>query len=273
MPEGAAARGSQVTSAQMLDRMKARLVSRWGQSTDKPEQAAPTYSHHLSESEARIVEEVRPFTLTGVDRVLATLDAVRYVVRRDVPGALVECGVWKGGSILAMIRVLQELGVDDRDIYLYDTFSGMTEPSELDTTQYGEPAAAEWGRSTSEGRTPWSWAFDEEAVSLESVRGLLLATGYPSHRLHFVVGDVEETLPQDPPPCVAVLRLDTDWYESTRAELFHLYPRLSPGGVLIIDDYGHWEGARRSVDEYFGGQASPILLGRIDYTGRMGIKW
>lgn len=257
----------------MLARIRARLNPARGSSSDSPSQLATPYAHQLSESEARIVEEVKPFTLTGVDRILATLDAVGYVARRGVPGALVECGVWKGGSVLAMIRALQEVGADDRDIYLYDTFSGMTEPSELDTTQYGEPAAAEWRRSASEGRVPWSWAFGEDAVSLESVRRLLLATGYPADRLHFVVGDVEETLPRDPPPSIAVLRLDTDWYESTRAELVHLYPRLSPGGVLIIDDYGHWEGARRSVDEYFGGQASPILLGRIDYTGRMGIKW
>lgn len=257
----------------MLARLRARLNPVKGSSSDDPTQPTTPYSHQLSDSEARIVEEVKPFTLTGVDRILATLDAVRYVARRGVPGALVECGVWKGGSVLAMIRALQDVGVTDRDIYLYDTFSGMTEPSELDTTRYGEPAAAEWERSTSEGRVPWSWAFDEDAVSLESVQKLLFATGYPSERLHFVVGAVEETLPQDPPASIAVLRLDTDWYESTRAELLHLYPRLSQGGVLIIDDYGHWEGARRSVDEYFGGQTSPILLGRIDYTGRMGIKW
>lgn len=258
----------------MLDRIRDMLLPRGRSSTsDPPGQSATTYSHELSDSEARTIEEVAPFTLTGVDRTLATMDAVRYVAGRGVPGALVECGVWKGGSILAMIRTLQDLGVSDRDIYLYDTFSGMTEPSELDTTKYGEPASAEWDRSTSEGRVPWEWAFGENAVSLDSVQKLLFATGYPPERLHFVVGDVEETLPGNLPASVAVLRLDTDWYESTRAELSHLYPRVSTGGVLIIDDYGHWEGARRSVDEYFGGQASPILLGRIDYTGRMGIKW
>lgn len=240
---------------------------------DHADDTGTEYSHQLSDREARIVAEVKPFTLTGGDRILATLDAVRYVVQRRVPGALVECGVWKGGSILAMVRTLQDLGVDDRDIYLYDTFSGMTQPSELDTTQFGEPATAEWDRSTSEGRVPWGWAFGEDAASLESVQKLLDATGYPPERLHFVVGDVQETLPENLPTSIAVLRLDTDWYESTRAELSYLYPRLSSGGVLIIDDYGHWEGARRAVDEYFGGQASPILLGRIDYTGRMGIKW
>ena len=95
------------------------------------------------------------------------------------------------------------------------------------------------------------------------------ATGYPAERLHFVEGKVEDTIPEQAPERIALLRLDTDWYESTRHELEHLYPRLSPGGVLIIDDYGHWEGARQAVDEYFKGE---VYLHRIDYTGRLAIK-
>jgi hypothetical protein len=100
----------------------------------------------------------------------------------------------------------------------------------------------------------------------------VLATGYPADKLHFVRGPVEQTLPHNAPAELALLRLDTDWYESTRHELEHLYPRVSDGGVLIIDDYGHWEGARRAVDEYFERQAKPLLLNRIDYTGRVAIK-
>jgi O-methyltransferase len=83
---------------------------------------------------------------------------------------------------------------------------------------------------------------------------------------------VERTLPDRAPAEIALLRLDTDWYESTRHELVHLYPRLSAGGVLIVDDYGHWAGAKRAVDEYLGEQAEPLLLHRIDYTGRIAIK-
>jgi hypothetical protein len=109
--------------------------------------------------------------------------------------------------------------------------------------------------------------FNEEAV-----RSLLLRTGYPHQQLHFVRGPVEETLPGAAPGQLALLRLDTDWYESTRHELIHLFPRLRAGGVLIIDDYGHWRGARQAVDEYFESEHPPLLLGRIDYTGRMAIK-
>lgn len=91
--------------------------------------------------------------------------------------------------------------------------------------------------------------------------------------LEFVIGPVEETLITKVPERIALLRLDTDWYESTRAELEYLYPRLVVGGVLIVDDYGHWKGARKAVDEYFAalGNDAP-LLNRLDYTGRMAVR-
>ena len=101
---------------------------------------------------------------------------------------------------------------------------------------------------------------------------VLTDTGYPDHRCHFVVGKVEETLVDSRPKQIALLRLDTDWYESTRCELEYLFPLLSPGGVLIIDDYGHWEGCRRAVDEYFQKNRITMLLNRIDYTGRIGVN-
>ena len=74
------------------------------------------------------------------------------------------------------------------------------------------------------------------------------------------------------PSGIALLRLDTDWYESTKHELEHLYPLLVSGGVIIIDDYGHWKGAKKAVDEYIKDNNLPLLLNRIDYTGRIGIK-
>lgn len=83
---------------------------------------------------------------------------------------------------------------------------------------------------------------------------------------------MERTIPAGAPGEIAILRLDTDWYESTRHELEHLYPRLSPGGILIIDDYGHWRGSRKATDEYIEKHAAALFLGRIDYTGRIAVK-
>jgi O-methyltransferase len=226
----------------------------------------------VSAADRQIIERVRPYTLTTEPRVLALIEAVRYCVRRQVPGAFVECGVWRGGSVLAMVLALQQAGVDDRDIYLYDTFEGMPEPGEEDTSAFDRAALETWRDSSRGDARPWGELFDPADVSEEAVRTLLGSAGYPPSRLHFVRGRVEETLPERAPRAVSLLRLDTDWYASTRHELVHLYPRLSLGGVLIIDDYGHWDGARRAVDEYFETTADPLLLHRIDYTGRIAVR-
>jgi hypothetical protein len=226
----------------------------------------------LAQWERLIVEEALPHTITGVQRIVATIDAVAYVLRRDIPGALVECGVWKGGSVLAMIRTLQSKGIADRDIYLFDTFEGMTRPTERDTSPYDAPALQIWTSDERE-RTPlWNWMFSPDVFNIDTVRSLILGTGYPENHIHFVKGRVEDTLPEAAPPSIALLRLDTDWYDSTWHELVHLYSRVSDGGVLIIDDYGHWDGCRAAVDQYFQEVAAPIFLSRIDYTGRVGVK-
>ncbi|HUP91351.1 MAG TPA: TylF/MycF/NovP-related O-methyltransferase [Solimonas sp.] len=220
-----------------------------------------------------IADRVRMHTMSGPFRVHALLDAVGYVVARDIPGAFVECGVWRGGSVLAMLLKLQQLGVTDRDVYLYDTFEGMTTPTAEDTSAFEPPAAQTFGQAASEGKRGWDHLFNETMFTEQIVRDTLLASGYPAARLHFIKGPVEQTLPGTIPERIALLRLDTDWYESTRHELEHLYPRLSAAGVLLIDDYGHWEGCRKAVEEYFApGRAQRPLFARIDYSACIAIK-
>jgi O-methyltransferase len=225
----------------------------------------------VDERDRPIVERAFPYTMTGALRLEATVQATRYCVQRGIPGALCECGVWRGGSVLAMVLTLQELGVDDRDVYLFDTFEGMTEPTEHDV-HAGVAAVDVWRAARERGERAWEGMFGAEVFDEESVRATVLSSGYPEERVHLVKGPVEETIPAHAPPALALLRLDTDWYESTRHELEHLYPRLADGGVLLIDDYGHWEGARRAVDEYFSERAEPLLLSRVDYTGRAAVK-
>ena len=222
-----------------------------------------------SPEDRAILERALPFTMTGPARLQALVDAVRHCVERDVPGDFAECGVWRGGSVLAMLLTLLDMGVTDRDVHLFDTFEGMTAPTEHDVSPLDPPATETWERARAGGERAWGELFAPEAVNLAAVRRTVLDTGYPADRVHFVEGPVEETLPRHAPARLSLLRLDTDWYESTRAEMEHLYPRLARGGVLIVDDYGHWEGARRAVDEYFA--SSPLLLNRIDYTGRIAI--
>lgn len=237
--------------------------------------AAPQFEspEDISAADRAIISQVRPYTMTSELRIEAVTQATRYCIRAGIPGAFAECGVWRGGSVMAMLLVLLEQGVTDRDVYLYDTFGGMTVPTDDDTSAFEEPALVTWKRSDSQGEQAWSKLFNSEIFNLNDVRSALLQTGYPEARLHFVKGPVEETIPGTLPERMALLRLDTDWYESTRHELQHLYPRLEQGGVLIIDDYGHWQGCRKAVDEYFAVDGiKPILLQRIDYTGRIAVK-
>lgn len=237
--------------------------------------ADPAVRYQLppSAEEQAILARARPLTMTSEARLLAVIDAVTHLVRRDIPGALVECGVWKGGSVVAMLMRLLQLGVTDREVYLYDTFEGMTAPTAADTSAFEAPALTTWNQALAAGRRAWQQLFAESSFSEAGVREALTATGYPMARVHLVRGPVELTLPAQAPGPIALLRLDTDWYESTRHELEQLYPALSAGGVLIVDDYGHWEGCRRAVDEYFARPGmAPLLLQRTDYTGRMAVK-
>lgn len=219
----------------------------------------------VSNNDMAIMMRVRPFTMTSDERILALIDAVRYLVRYGIPGAIVECGVWKGGSSMAAALTLLESRDLTRELYLYDTFEGMTAPTSADRS-YDGVLAEDQLREAARGTGVWCQA------GLDEVRGNLASTTYPLEKMHFVRGPVEETIPRVLPELIGLLRLDTDWYESTRHELTHLFPRLVTGGVLIIDDYGHWEGARRATDEYFASLGCRIFFHRLDYTGRIAVK-
>lgn len=220
----------------------------------------------FSASDVEILQLVSSYTLTSMERIYALCRAVEYVIEHDVPGDIVECGVWRGGSMMAVARTLIRLGAAPRRLHLFDTFDGMSAPTDMDTSFTGESAqsllAAE-DRSSSD-----IWA----CCPLDAVKQAMGSVGYDERHIVYVQGKVEDTLPMNAPEQISLLRLDTDWYESTRHELECLFPRLAVGGVLIIDDYGHWKGARRAVDEYFERHHTRILLNRIDYTGRIAVK-
>ena len=221
------------------------------------------YPPDFRADETGIIDQVRPYTMTSVERIYALIQAVRYVHSNNITGAIVECGVWKGGSMAAVARTLLQSQDVNRDLYLFDTFAGMSEPTSKDLDYMGKQATEVLVEA------PGVKCAD---APLESVMKLLHETGYPKERMHFVPGKVEETIPAAAPDSIALLRLDTDWYESTKHELIHLFPRLSSRGVIIIDDYGHWRGSRQACDEYFSEHRIPILLNRIDYTGRIALK-
>jgi O-methyltransferase len=210
----------------------------------------------------RTFAAVTRYTMTGIERVQALVNASRYVVAANIQGAIVECGVWKGGSMMAVARTLLECGASDRELWLFDTFSGLTEPTNLDASAGGLTARSYLDRARNLTGAELETHLCIAAV--ETVRANLEATGYPAACLHFVVGDVLDTLPEKALGSIAVLRLDTDWYESTRHELDHLFAKMSPGGVLICDDYNFWMGHRKAIDDYFADLGEPLLMCRID---------
>ena len=240
-------------------RQEQTRAERWARGDDLP-------AYYDDVTRGRIAR-VRPRTMTAHAKLDALIEATRYVVRQRIPGEVVECGVWRGGSMQAVALTLLELDETTRELHLFDTFEGMPPPSDEDTrTEHGETVAAAdlLAASPRESRM---WA----VADLDDVRAGMAETGYPAERICYHPGLVEETTPGEAPETIALLRLDTDWYESTRHELDHLYDRLSPGGVLIIDDYRDWDGARKAVDEWLARTGEPLLLAPMA-SGRIAVK-
>lgn len=220
----------------------------------------------FGENFMKIHERIGAFTMTSIERQFALYQAVNYISTAGIEGDVVECGVWRGGSTMLCALTLAAAKDTGRTLYLYDTFAGMSEPTKEDVNLRGFAAVTKWRLLAKDSHNAWDYA------PLGEVQTNLRSTEYPEDRCVFVAGKVEDTIPATKPAKIALLRLDTDWYESTKHELEHLFPLLVPGGVLIIDDYGHWQGARQAVDEYFASRRIPILLNRIDYTGRLAVK-
>jgi hypothetical protein len=209
-----------------------------------------------------LYERFREFSMTSIERMYALYQATKHILDNQIGGDIVECGVWRGGSMMMCAAMLAERSHHGRKIYLYDTFAGMTEPGEKDIDYSGDSAKTKWWNNEA-----WKWT----CVSQAAVRTNFRNQNLDSDALVFVEGNVMETIPAKIPQCTALLHLDTDWYDSTRHELIHLFPSISHGGVIIIDDYGHFRGAREAVDDYIRFHGVKILLSRIDYTGRLGV--
>lgn len=249
--------------------LASRFLQKFGYTVSKKETDMRNLYPDIKDSNFwEIFECCQPFTMTSVDRMFSLYTAVNYIIDNNISGHFAECGVWRGGSSMMIASTLLKRGVSNKKIFLYDTFEGMSAPTNNDVDVVGNDAASllKINENTREGNI-WCLA------DLNDVQSNMTLTGYPSSNITYVKGKVEDTIPSSSPDGdIALLRLDTDWYESTKHELIHLYPQLVKNGVLIIDDYGHWEGCKKAVDEYFQLNKLNMLLNRIDYTGRIAIK-
>lgn len=216
-----------------------------------------------------LIHQVNPHTLTfatGVEAPWALYQSIEYIVRHNIPGDIVECGVWSGGSMLLAAHALQHFGDTSRRIWLYDTFAGVPKPDAMDRRWDGVAVLPTWEYHERNG-SRWGYGGTQEHV-----RNVMRSSGYPEDRLVFVEGMVEDTLPAMRPETIGLLRLDTDLFRSTYHELAHLYPLLSVGGVLIIDDYGGFQGVQIAVDRYFEEMQRPTFLSRISAGARLVVK-
>jgi O-methyltransferase len=245
-------------------KVAAILAEKFGYALNRREPAGVPVEFDAQDQEITDFVFKNKLTMVSRERLISTLMACRHVCSSNVPGDFVECGVWRGGNSLVAADIFARHS-PSKKVYLFDTFAGMTAPSKADVSIEGQNAGAQFEQYESSG-IGWCEA------SLEDVRDAFQRRALQS-RAVFVQGDVLQTLtnPANLPETISVLRLDTDWYESTKQELEVLYPRLQPGGVLIVDDYGHWGGAKQAVDEYFS-QAKRPFLQYVDYTGRIAVK-
>jgi O-methyltransferase len=223
------------------------------------------------DDEIKLLEISSKYSMTSLLRRWALINAIKYINNENIEGEFVECGVWKGGNLIIYNNLIEKFNLNKK-IYAYDTFAGMSEPTIHDTNILDINAKKEWENSQKTNEVNLSFNCYS---SLNEVKDNIKNNSDKENslkNLNFIEGKVEETLKvkQNLPDKISILRLDTDWYESTKAELEILYPKLSKNGILIIDDYGHWKGARKAVDEYFNDKK--VVKHYIDFSCRMIIK-
>lgn len=227
-------------------------------------------SYLLTKQEIRFAKRLvrNQYTMLGVQSLLATTQAAKYVSTQKIPGAFVECGVWRGGCTFAALNVFRNQS-DPRDVAMYDTFKGMTEPKDNDIRlSNNEPAEYNFKSKQREGYVDWCFS------SLGDVQDSFDTFEFSKENVTFVEGDILETLriEKNLPSKIALLRLDTDWYESTKLELEILYPLLQTGGIIIVDDYGAWAGSRQAVNEYFADNGNAPYFQSTKNGGIIGVK-
>lgn len=191
-------------------------------------------------------------TMIGLYRLDNIEHCITTALKHGVPGDVAETGVWRGGAAIFMRAVLKALGDTDRKVWLADSFQGLPKP---DAASY--PA----------DRNVNMWAWPQLAVSLSTVKANFARYGLLDEQVCFIEGWFRDTLPTAPIDRLAVLRLDGDMYESTIVALRSLYHKVSPGGFVIIDDYGAVPVARQAVDEFRAAEKIVAPLCPIDWTG------
>ena len=206
------------------------------------------------------------YSMTSHERMFALMKSIEFIKQNNVEGDFVECGVWKGGNLILFQKFIDKYNFNKK-IYAYDTFEGMSNPEKVDETFKGE-SSIDLLNKLNKKKVDRKKNILIADCSIEDVKKNFKKFSNKNN-LICIKGPVEKTLDikENLPNKISILRLDTDWYSSTKKELEILFPLLEKNGILIIDDYGFWKGARKAVDEYF--KNKNVTMFKIDFTGRM----
>ena len=221
----------------------------------------------IEDEELKIIKSITNYSMSTPANHWAIIQSIKHLKKNNIQGDLVECGVWRGGNLILFKKILEKIKMEKK-IYSYDTFEGMPYPGENDFDLKDIKADIIFNKYK---KKEMKWCYS----SLDEVKNNIKKNNINlDDDFIFVKGKVEDTLKVEKnlPQKIALLRLDTDFYESTKIELEILFPKLERGGILIVDDYGHWKGSKKAVDEYFDLKNNFKWFHRIDYASRLYIK-
>lgn len=195
---------------------------------------------------------VNAHTMIGLKRLDNLQQCIEDVIRKRIPGDLIEAGVWRGGASIFMRAILKAHDITDRCVWVADSFQGLPPPN---PQQY--PADKEDRHHLD----------DTLKIDVEEVRSNFEKYGLLDNQVRFLKGWFSETLPKAPIEHLAVIRLDGDMYESTMDAMVALYPKLSPGGYVIVDDYGYLPACKQAISDYRERNQIQDKIHTIDWTG------
>ena len=216
----------------------------------------------IDEENKNLIEFINEYSMTPLIRRWTLIKSLHYINKKKVIGDIVECGIWRGGNLFLAKKIQDKYYKEiKRKLYGFDTFEGMSEPSNHDGIRINKIY-----QNFKNNNEPWAKA------SLDDVKNFSKKLFSDIDEFNFVKGKVEDTLKdkKNLPDKISLLRLDTDLYESTKIELNILYPLLVEKGILIIDDYGDFPGCRQAVDEYFSDKN--VLMISVDKSCRVIVK-
>lgn len=252
----------------MLKKIIKSIINKYGYNIQKKVLLGYDYEEEALEQ----IDIIRKNTMLPSIRLISLYQQVVFCEKNETDGCFVECGTWKGGAVGLMALGNQNYGKKRRHIHLFDAFQDICEPDE---TMDGEKAIKEtkkWSSGKKSGKLrPLTGFYDSiggPGTLEENIILLEQTIGYDPQYIHYHEGWFQDTLPNDAGEIsdIAILRLDGDWYESTKICLDFLYDKVVSGGFVIVDDYGHYEGCKKAIDEFIQKNNLKVFLNHIDYT-------